>query len=288
MKSFLIVLAAVLAPFVSGQDVEGRNRTTEIFHVSRVGRANAAETREQLIDFYREVEVEFNREAKKEFQAKKRAFEGARVRILEVMDAKDGGNSLYLVAYDGGPSVFSIEGEERWKAGDLTDPLEIVRDGVHITEVTRVVVENMGEKPDRHPALEEAEEELATFFGIPIGGGSARESKQDNPSGPAESGVRWKRVVEEKTLPRFRAERSKKQLTEPVKFSTDRFVAAVKNGEIYELDRKEDRRCQECGGFKRVPTTRPLGKRDPDGKMKCPECKGEGTIAWEVTYRVTW
>lgn len=286
----LLLLCSFVSASAKSQDFGGTpppvkaRDITEVFHVSRVGRPKAAETREQLIDFYREIETKFNAKAVEEFRAKAQAFAGTRVRVIEDMEKSEDGLSLYLVAYQGQPSVFAASADVRMEEGELTIPLEIVEAGTHQTTVTRIEVEQ--EDARGAPSLETADTGGATFFGIPVGGGSSSPPPQEEP----ESGPKFKRTVvtEVKTLPKFRASPSQVVMETPPVFSKDIFLNSVKNGELFEVERLEDRRCGNCGGFKRVQSNLPFGQRATDGKMACPECREKGTVPWNVTYRVTW
>ncbi len=68
--------------------------------------------------------------------------------------------------------------------------------------------------------------------------------------------------------------------------STEAFLDLVKNGKVFQVKRKEERRCQACRGFGRVTDT--MNRRVPDGKMNCPDCEAAGKIDWNVTYMVAW
>ena len=281
----VIVLSSAGTGLLQGQEAKpaGVRETIEVFHVSRVGRTNFAESREQLIDFYREIEAEFNAEEKRKFQEQKKAFAGARVRVLEDLKKQENGQPLYLVAYQGKPSVFVISGNASIQEGALTIPLEVSEAGTYETKVTRVVVEKTEES--RSPSLETASSGGgATFFGIPIGGSSSAPAEEESSGGK----VKRTKVTEVRTLPKFEARPSEVTLSDPPVFSKELFLSAVQNGELYELQRQEERRCQNCGGFKRVQTNLPVGQRAADGKMACPECQEKGTVPWNVTYRVTW
>lgn len=284
--TFLFLLFAVGA---SGQGF-GENPqqsegvpTTEVFHVSRVGHPKAAESREQLIDFYREIEAEFNAEAIREFRAKAQAFEGTRVRVIEDLKKEEGGKSMYLVAYQGQPSVFLVGDEIDMREGDLTPPLEVVEAGTHETTVTRFEVERIDDRGG--PSLETANTGGATFFGIPVGGAAAAPAEPEPESEPK---FKRTRITETKSLPKFQAAPSQVVMEKAPVFSKDLFLSALKNGELYDLKRKEQRRCEGCGGFKRIQSNLPFGQRATDGKMACPECKETGKVLWDVTYRVTW
>ncbi|NNE92105.1 MAG: hypothetical protein HKN23_10695 [Verrucomicrobiales bacterium] len=270
-----------------GQEQASSTPTTEIFRVSNVGRPNAAETRELLLHLYNEIGKVYNAEAARKFQDAKEAFSGSQVRILKVMSERDAGDPMYLAAYDGSPSVFSIDTDTIYKPGDLTPPLKIESNGEYKTEVTRIVIEQAKSSGSR-PSLEKADTSgVPTFFGIPIdtGGGAA---PAPSPSGGGGGKMKRKRVTEVRTLPKYRASISREKLAQAKTFSKEIFLEAVKNGEIYEVKRLEERRCKNCGGFQRVQSTLPVGQRAPDGKMDCPPCRGAGKIKWDVTYQVTW
>lgn len=286
------LLCLLFISFARSQDVEEgaeqplgpeARETTELFHVSRVGRANAAETRESLIDFYREIEAGFNEQAIREFREQEQAFAGSRVRVIEDLGEEEAGKSLYLVAYQGQPSVFLVDSALEMKEGELTPALEVVEAGTHETTVTRIEVERIDDRGG--PSLETADTGGATFFGIPVGGAASTPSEPESGSEPK---FKRKRVTEVKSLSKFQAASSQVVLEKPPVFSKDLFLSAIKNGELYELNRQEQRRCQNCGGFKRVQTDLPFGQRAPDGKKACPECQETGKVLWDVTYRVTW
>ena len=96
-------------------------------------------------------------------------------------------------------------------------------------------------------------------------------------------------MTDTQTLNKYHAMVSTERLVEgPPKMSTELFVKQLKNGEVFEVAREEKRRCQECRGFGRVKTTKPIGFRDPDGKMPCPNCTGGGKVDWDVTYKIVW
>ncbi len=284
-NAWLLLLAGAFACDSAWSQLGGGAAvTTEVFHVSRVGQNNAAESREQLIDFYREIETNFNAEAEREFREEANAFAGSRVRVIEELEEKESGKPLLLVAYQGQPAVFVVPDSISVTPGELTPPLEIAEAGDYTTEITRIHVER--EEQRGGPALETVDTGGgASFFGIPIGGATA-----PAPAPPKKKGSKVKRtrVTEVKVLPKFEAVPSQVQLEKPPVFSKDLFLDRLKNGEFYSIERKEDRRCQNCGGFKRVMTDKPIGQRDSDGKMPCPECTGRGKILWDVTYRVTW
>ena len=97
-------------------------------------------------------------------------------------------------------------------------------------------------------------------------------------------------MTEKKTLKKYRANVSTEQLADgPALMSTDLFLQLVKNGEVFTVQRKEQRRCELCVGFGRITDDlRGPGFRDPDGKRNCPDCAASGKNPWDVTYRVAW
>ena len=282
---FPLILCFLVATFAIAQSKKNDTQdTTEVFRVSKVGVRGAAESRELLMDLYAEVGKEYNANIEKESTAQKVAYQGKQVRILKVLKETENGAPMYLAAYNGEPSVVAIARDKKFKEGVLTPALKIQANGQHETKVTREIVER-AKNNSPEPTLEKSSGGGVSFFGIPIdtGGGGSISSNE------VEETVTRRRVTEVKTMPKYVATISDEVLNDgPAKFSKDIFVDSLKNGNVYSVKRKEDRRCQNCRGFQRVTTTLPVGLRDPDGKMPCPECKGIGNKPWNVTYQVAW
>lgn len=193
--------------------------------------------------------------------------------------------------------MFSLPAGQKIAVGALSPALLIAEAGSHEATLTREVKIKQENKPE--PSLEVVEngEEPATFFGIPIGGspgsggssGSSGSSGKGTAKSSGKSEPQYKTVTEKKTFPKYRAEVSAKKTGGTIPdLSQDLFLTQLKNGEIFQVNRPEQRRCQICRGFKRVTSDRPVGKRAPDGKMPCPACRGAGEVGWNVTYRVVW
>ncbi len=268
---------------------------TEVFHLAQVGQPNAAETAQLRKDLYLLIKQDYDKEVEKERAALKKAYAGQKVRVLRVLDVSDANGPLYLCAYNGDLSVLSIAGESRFE-GELTPALKIEEDGTHITEVTRTVKEKP-KTPTNKPALEVVDPEdsgVVTFFGIPLVFDDGPAMRNDAPQRKRKKVNRkpagTREVTEKKELPKFRASVSTEELSEgPPLLSPDLLLSTVRNGKIFQVGRQENRRCQTCRGFRRITDDiRPLGRRDPDGKMPCPECKQAGTVKWDVTYLVAW
>ena len=270
---------------LSADEVTAVPEVTEIFRVSKVGRANVVETRELLMSVYSLVEKDFNVEVAKKRNALEKAYRGEQVRVIKKLEGSDPNGPLYLCAYKGEPSVFSIPGKPR-KVGELTPALAITENGTHETKFTRTI------EPKRDkPALEEAGSGGAvTFFGIPLvfdNGPSPKRPAASKGGKKKSAPAQKKEVTEVKTLKKYDAKISTEQLKDgPAMLSTALFVDLVKNGTVFKAKRTEDRRCQECRGFGRVADT--MNRREPDGKMDCPDCGAGGKITWDVTYVVAW
>ncbi|MBP82833.1 MAG: hypothetical protein CMO61_03195 [Verrucomicrobiales bacterium] len=273
------------APMPSLFAQEGKSQeTAEMFQVSRVGARNAAETRELLGLIYKDITTKYDTKLREEAAKNNggQEFKGERIRVIRKLTKNNPNGDLFLCAYAGKPSVVKISGVNL-KSGELTPSLaNITAAGEHVTEITRTVVDPAAKKGPE-PALQKVNKGGGgvTFFGIPLdnGGGSA----------PAEEPPGTKQIKEIRTLPMFTAEVSTEKLEEgPPPMSQQLFLSMVKNGEVFQYQQFEDRRCQECRGFGKVQDTRPLGMRSPDGKMDCPDCSGTGKIKWDVTYMVGW
>ena len=255
-----------------------------MFQVSRVGARGAAETRELLGLIYKDVATHYDSKLREEAAKNngEQEFKGERIRVIRKLAKSNHNGDLFLCAYAGRPAVVKIAGVQL-KGGDLTPPLaNITEAGEHVTEITRTVVD-LAAKKGSEPALQKVNKGGGglTFFGIPLdtGGGSA----------PAEEPPGTKQIKETKTLPMFTAEISAEKLEEgPPPMSQQLFLSMVKNGEVFQYQQFEERRCQECRGFGKITDTRPIGMRSPDGKMDCPDCGGAGKIKWDVTYMVGW
>ena len=273
------------APMTSLFAQEGESQeTAEMFQVRRVGARGAAETRELLGLIYKDVATKYDTKLREEAAKNNggQEFKGERIRVIRKLAKNNPNGDLFLCAYAGKPSVVKITGVNL-KGGELTPPLaNIMAAGEHVTEITRTVVDPAAKKGPE-PALQKVNKGGGgvTFFGIPLdtGGGSA----------PAEEPLGTKQIKETRTLPMFTAEVSTEKLEEgPPPMSQQLFLSMVKNGEVFQYQQFEDRRCQECRGFGKVQDTRPIGMRSPDGKMDCPDCSGTGKIKWDVTYMVGW
>ena len=254
-----------------------------MFQVSRVGARNAAETRELLGLIYKDITTKYDTKLREEAAKNNggQEFKGERIRVIRKLTKNNPNGDLFLCAYAGKPSVVKISGVNL-KGGELTPSLaNITAAGEHVTEITRTVVDPAAKKGPE-PALQKVNKGGGgvTFFGIPLDtGGSA----------PAEEPPGTMQIKETRTLPMFTAEVSTEKLEEgPPPMSQQLFLSMVKNGEVFQYQQFEDRRCQECRGFGKVQDTRPLGMRSPDGKMDCPDCSGTGKIKWDVTYMVGW
>lgn len=294
----LLVAAGLGTGRTGAQDAaSGPESRTELFHVSRVGTSGAAETRETLLDLYESVSTDYNEKLRAEQASNPQLFRGERVRVLrDLAPAPGGGGRLFLVAYNGGPTVFAVTGDAGdFEPGKLSPPLVIGEpDGEHPVEITRMVT--VTDPARTEPQLETVDEEdggAVTFFGIPIpgtgskatGGGGGGKGAVSTKGG----GTRREEVTETRSLPRYAATVSRERLDGgPDAMSTPLFVSQLKNGEVFTVTRPELRRCQGCRGFGRVTTTKPPGFRDPDGKMECPDCRGIGKIDWVITYQVVW
>ncbi|MEC8824261.1 MAG: hypothetical protein VXX36_00620 [Verrucomicrobiota bacterium] len=273
------------APIPSLVSQEGESQeTAEMFQVSRVGARGAAETRELLGLIYKDVATHYDSKLREEAAKNngEQEFKGERIRVIRKLAKSNHNGDLFLCAYAGRPAVVKIAGVQL-RGGDLTPPLaNITEAGEHVTEITRTVVD-LAAKKGSEPALQKVNKGGGglTFFGIPLdtGGGSA----------PAEEPPGTKQIKETKTLPMFTAEISAEKLEEgPPPMSQQLFLSMVKNGEVFQYQQFEERRCQECRGFGKITDTRPIGMRSPDGKMDCPDCGGAGKIKWDVTYMVGW
>lgn len=270
-------------PLLFAQEGESQE-TAEMFQVNRVGARGAAETRELLGLIYRDVatkyDAELHREAAKNNGGQE--YKGERIRVIRKLAKNNPNGDLFLCAYAGKPSVVKISGVTL-KGGELTPPLvKITAAGEHVTEITRTVIDPAAQRGPE-PALQKVNKGGGgvTFFGIPLDTGSG--------SAPAEEPPGTKRIKETRTLPMFTAEVSTEKLEEgPPPMSQQLFLSMVKNGEVFQYQQFEERRCQECRGFGKVSDTRPIGMRSPDGKMDCPDCGGTGKIKWDVTYMVSW
>ena len=265
---------------------------TEMFRVSRVQNPSSAENQETLLSLYEVVASEYNERIRREQSTNPQLYEGDRVRILRDLGQGGAGN-LFLVAYNGGPVVFEVSGDtSAFDPGELSPALLIgEQSGQHSVEVTRTITVKDPKQPE--PQLETVEETGAvTFFGIAIpgtgsgGGGGGSNSSSKKATG---GGSRKQEITETEMMPKYAANVSTKRHDGgPQTMTTTLFTSQLKNGELFTVTRAEQRRCQECRGFKRVKTDKPIGFRDPDGKMDCPECQARGTIDWQVTYKITW
>lgn len=257
----------ILVGPLSAQEVETKE-TGDIFRVSKAG--GDAEKRDQLLSIYGLVSEQFNKQAAKEFAEQKAVYAGQRVRVIEKLEEKDEHGQLYLAAYQGEPCVFSIA-EGDFKKGDTTPPLEIAEAGNYETEVTRLV-------DDTGDAELKTEEQggLVEFFGVVL----------DFGDGPVKARPK-KEVTTTETLKKYEANPSTQVLSAPVKMNKDIFLNSLKNGETYEVTQLEERRCQTCRGFGRVPNDG-SAPRQSDGKMNCRDCMGQGKLPWKVNYIVAW
>ena len=277
------ILIGAPMPSLFAQEGESQ-QTAEMFQVSRVGARGAAETRELLGLIYKDVANSYDTKLREEAAKNSggQEFKGERIRVIRKLAKSNQNGDLFLCAYAGRPAVVKIAGVQL-RGGELTPPLaNITAAGEHVTEITRMVVDPASKK-GREPALQKVNKGGGglTFFGIPLdtGGGSA----------PAEEPTGTKQIKETKTLPMFTAEVSTDKLEKgPPPMSQQLFLSMVKNGEVFQYQQFEERRCQECRGFGKVTDTRPIGMRSPDGKMDCPDCGGTGKIKWDVTYMVGW
>ncbi|MEM8953148.1 MAG: hypothetical protein AAGD22_03260 [Verrucomicrobiota bacterium] len=297
LTSVIVLLATIAVASYAQQkkttaDTEASStalETTEVFYTSRIGKTFAAENRELLKELYNSVAAEYDKEIEAQRAKQIEAFEGTKVRILKVLDEVDDNGQLYLCAYEGGPKVISIAGEI-YKVGQLTPALKISEAGEHTVEITRTILEKGSNQ--RGPKLEN--DGVVTFFGIPLviddKPVKARDAPPSTPNKPKPKTPKRHEITEEKTLSKFNATVSTEKLEEgPALMSTDLFLEQIKNGNYYTVVRTEDRKCELCIGFGRVTDTfRPAGMREPDGKIDCPDCKGAGKNAWNVTYRVAW
>lgn len=292
---------AVLAALASlglnpGAHAQGKSKpreTAEMFQVSHVGRPGAAETRELLGTVYQDVAAKYNTDLEK---AKAKAdqgetYKGDRIRILRKLKEQNDDGNLYLCAYNGSPSVFAIAGEGL-VGGKLSPPLaNITAGGEHSTEIVRIVVDPSANK-GKEPALQKVDTSTGsgvTFFGIPLDtGGSSSDSGGRKKGSRSQPGTR--QVRETRTLPMFTAAISTELRVEgPPPMSQQLFVSMLKNGEVFSVEVLEQRRCQGCRGFGRVPDdVRPPGRREADGKIDCSECKAVGKIGWKVDYQIGW
>ncbi len=264
----LILARMILAVPLIAQDVEPKE-TADIFRVSKAG--GDAEKRDQLISIYGLVSEQFNQQAAREFAEQKAVYAGQRVRVIEKLEKKDDHGELYLAAYQGEPCVFSIS-EGDFKKGDTTPPLEIVESGNYETEVTRLVDDTGG----AGEVKTEEQGGLVEFFGVVL----------DFGDGPVKARPK-KEVTTTETLKKFEANLSTQVLSAPVKMNKDIFLNSLKNGETYEVTQMEERRCQTCRGFGRVPNDG-SAPRQSDGKMNCRDCMGKGKLSWKVHYLVAW
>jgi hypothetical protein len=269
-------------------DQDNAKETAEMFHVSRVGRGGAAETRELLGAIYADVAAEYNERIEQEAAEKNKGqrYKGERVRILRAIQEKHADGNLYLCAYAGTPSIFVVPGE-LLESGELSPPLAgIAPSGEHTTEIVRTVVDPNASK-GKEPSLQKVDKSGGgvTFFGIPLDAGGSSSSSDDSRSTKG-----TKKIRENRTLPLYKATVSTEATDEgPPPMSQQMFVSMLKNGEVFSVDQLELRRCQECRGFGRIPDKiRPPGQREPDGKIACPECQAVGKIYWNVTYKVGW
>jgi len=241
---------------------------SEVYHVSQVRRSPDPRVRELLPILYREVAARFNEESARKFKREKRAYDGQRLRVLRVLGKAEGGGDLYLVGFQGELAVISWSGKPL-REGQETPPLELAKDGTRKTKVTRLLeraAEDEGTPGDG----------VVTFFGIPLTFGGQEVRSSDGEA-----------VTREETLPRYRATLSQKVLTEPPVMTKERFLNHLRNGNTYVVERTEERRCQSCRGFRRVPNDG-TGPPAPDGKMDCPGCGAEGKRTWQVTYKIVW
>ena len=283
---FIVLLSLMGGLAIKAAD--DARETAEMFHVSRVGQGGAAETRELLGAIYTEVAAEYNERIEQEAAEKNKGqrYKGERVRILRKIKESHPEGNLYLCAYAGTPSVFLVPGEPL-KSGELSPPLAgIATNGQHTTEIVRTVVDPNASK-GKEPSLQKVDSSTGsgvTFFGIPLDTGGSSSSN----SSPVSTGT--KQVKEKRTLPMYKAAVSTEPTEEgPPPMSQQLFVSMLKNGEVFSVEQLEQRRCQECRGFGRIPDKiRPPGQREADGKIACPECEAKGKIYWNVTYKVGW
>lgn len=246
-----------------------QNQKAEVFRVSEAGKANLPEDRERLVAIYGEVAKEFNAKAKKEFAEQKEMLEGQRLRIVDVLDSA---KKLYLAQYDGDVAVLQISGPPI-KKGNQSPPLEITKSGTYETEITRFVSQDAKPGTKGRVKLNDDDDGAVTFFGVKL-----------EIDGEV---VKQQEVTKKETLPKYVGTISTKKMTAAPQMDRERFLSHLKNGNYYEVRRKELRKCQECRGFRRVPNdgTKP---KAADGKMPCPECKEVGKREWNVKYTVVW
>lgn len=287
-----------LLPGVSVGATKGKSKgnaesrsTEEVFRVSRVGQRGAAETRELLELLYRDAAASYDTGLKAELAKKDStaALEGEKIRVIRKLKQNNPDGNLYLCAYNGTPSVFRISGKAKLQGGKLSPPLnQISKEGEHTTEITRVFVEPSATGGNQ-PALEKVDTGSGvTFFGIPMDSGPAKKPAA-SPSPKAEELPKKREVTEIQTLPLYSASISTvKREKAPPMMSRELFLKMLKNGEVFSVEKLEERRCQNCRGFGKISDTRPPGSRSPDGKMPCPECMAGGKIPWQVTYQVGW
>ncbi|MEM1294221.1 MAG: hypothetical protein AAGH89_02580 [Verrucomicrobiota bacterium] len=246
-----------------------QNQKEEVFRVSLAGKANSTEDRERLVAIYGEVAKSFNAKSKKEFAEQKEMLEGQRLRIVNVIDKP---KKLYLAQYDGDVAVIQISGPPIQK-GKQTPPLEMTKAGTHQAEVTRFVSQDAKPGEKGRVKLSDDDDGAVTFFGVKL-----------EIDGEA---VMQEQVTQTETLPKYVGTISTKKMTAAPQMDRERFLSHLKNGNYYEVQRKELRKCQECRGFRRIPNDG-TAKKAPDGKMACPECKEVGKREWNVRYTVVW
>jgi len=249
-----------------GQEMKTRS---EIYRVSKAN-TTTEEGRDRLLGVYAEVKKEFDAQAAKEFAEQKAAFAGLRVRVIDPLNEENDHGKLFLVAYQGTPTVFALPVGD-YKKGDRTPPLEVEEAGTHQAKVTRLV----DDTGDGSEVKMEEQTGLVSFFGIEL-----------DLNGPVEARKK-KEVTTTETLKLYHAKVSTDALTAPVQMSKDLFVSNLKNGETYQAVLEEKRRCQGCNGFGRIQNDGTAPKA-PDGKMPCRECGSVGKVDWKVSYLVTW
>ena len=92
-----VFVAGILGMSVlSADDVPAVPEVTEIFRVSKVGRANVVESRELLMAVYSLVEKDFNVEVAKKRNALEKAYRGEQVRVIKKLKGSDPNGPLYL------------------------------------------------------------------------------------------------------------------------------------------------------------------------------------------------
>lgn len=285
----VLLLATVVPPALGQQKAKKKKSVTEVFHVSRIGTAGAAESRDLLLDLYGTIARDYNKAVAQQRAQQPQQFEGEKVRILQRLNKQDSHGRLFLAVYNGSPSVISLAGNRKVPVGSLSPALLIEESGRHQMTIERRVKVKQENQPEPSLEVVEAGEEQATFFGIPIGGSAAPATGKTKQKANTGNQPGYRTVTEEKEFPKFNAEISTRKIGGEIPdMSQALFLKQLKNGEVFQVSRPEQRRCQTCRGFKRVTSDRPVGMREPDGKMACPECKEAGKLDWDVSYRVVW